>query len=156
QALADRIGTPSLVVCLDSGCGDYDRLWLTTSLRGLVNATLTVSVLTEGVHSSSASGIVPSSFRIARALLDRLDDATTGRERPAALPAEIPADRLAQARATAAVLGDAVHREFPFDGGTGPVGEDAVERVVNRTWCPQLEVVGADGLPPVARAGNVL
>ena len=48
DALAERIGTPSLVVCLDSGCGNYDQLWVTTSLRGLVSGNLSVSSLTEG------------------------------------------------------------------------------------------------------------
>lgn len=155
-ALADRIGTPELVICLDSGCGDYDHLWLTTSLRGLVNATLTVSVLSEGVHSGSASGIVPSSFRIARLLLERIEDATTGRIRLEALHTEIPPDRLEQARATAGVLGHGVHREFPFLAGTRPVRADPVELLLDRTWSPQLEVIGAEGLPPAARAGNVL
>src|SRR6266567_2153944 len=78
DALAERLGAPSLVVCLDSGCGNYAQLWGTTSLRGIVNGVLTVEVLTEGVHSGAASGIVPSSFRIARQLLSRLEDERTG------------------------------------------------------------------------------
>ena len=69
EALAPRIGTPHLVIGLDSGCGDYERLWSTTSLRGMVGGTLRVNVLNEGVHSGDASGVVPSSFRIARQLL---------------------------------------------------------------------------------------
>ena len=80
--LAARIGAPSLVVCLDSGCGNYDQLWLTTSLRGLTGGALTVQVLTEGVHSGDASGVVPASFRIVRALLSRLEDGATGEIRP--------------------------------------------------------------------------
>ena len=156
DALADRIGTPSLIVCLDSGCGNYDQLWITTSLRGLIGGTLTVTVLDEGVHSGAASGIVPSSFRIARQLLDRLEDAHTGAIRPAALYVDVPAERAAQAAAAAAVLGASVHQSFPFAGGATPVTGDVTELLLNRTWRPQLEVIGAAGLPAPESAGNVL
>ena len=78
EALVDRIGTPSLVVCLDSGSLDYERLWVTTSLRGIAGGVLRVDVLSEGVHSGSASGVVPSSFRVVRQLLDRVEDSETG------------------------------------------------------------------------------
>src|SRR5881394_901715 len=100
EALADRI-RPDLVVCLDSGCGDYEHLWATTSLRGVVNGVLTVEVLTEGVHSGAASGIVPSSFRIARELLSRLEDERTGEIIPRDFHVEIPRERVAEARAVA-------------------------------------------------------
>jgi acetylornithine deacetylase/succinyl-diaminopimelate desuccinylase-like protein len=156
EALAERIGRPSLVVCLDSGCGSYDRLWCTTSLRGVVSGTLEVGVLTEGVHSGDASGIVPSSFRIARALLDRLEDPVTGTIRPAALHAPIPAGRVAEAGEAAAALGASVHARFPFTPGTAPVSHDPRELILNRTWRPALEVIGAGGLPPLSAAGNVL
>jgi acetylornithine deacetylase/succinyl-diaminopimelate desuccinylase-like protein len=53
--LKERLGTPSLAICLDSGCGNYDQLWLTTSLRGLAGGNLRVQVLQEGVHSGDAS-----------------------------------------------------------------------------------------------------
>ena len=154
--LAGRIGSPSLVVCLDSGCGNYDQLWLTTSLRGLCSGTLTVRVLTEGVHSGDASGVVPSSFRILRQLLSRLEDETTGAILPSELHVQVPADRIAQARGAAAALGDSVHSKFPFASGTLPMGEDGVERTLNRTWRPQLAVTGIEGLPAPANAGNVL
>ena len=154
--LADRLGNPSLVVCLDSGCGNYDQLWLTTSLRGMVAGTLTVRVLEEGVHSGDASGVVPSSFRILRQLLSRLEDETTGAIRPAALHVEIPTERLAQARVAAAALGPAVHAKFPFIAGMSPVTEDLAELVLNRTWRPQLAVTGIEGLPDPGSAGNVL
>jgi acetylornithine deacetylase/succinyl-diaminopimelate desuccinylase-like protein len=156
DALTDRIGTPRLVVCLDSGCGNYDQLWITTSLRGLVGGVLTVTILDEGVHSGAASGIVPSSLRIARQLLDRLEDGQTGFIRPPSLHVAIPPAREAQAAAAARVLGDSVHRSFPFVGGAGPVSTDVTELLLNRTWRPQLEVVGAAGLPEPAHAGNVL
>jgi acetylornithine deacetylase/succinyl-diaminopimelate desuccinylase-like protein len=154
--LAAKIGSPSLVICLDSGCGDYERLWLTTSLRGLAGGQLTVEVLTEGVHSGDASGVVASSFRIARQLLSRLEDPATGRIVPEALWAEVPADRTVQAQRAAAILGDQVWKKFPFVAGMAPVTDDPVELILNRTWRPQLAVIGAEGLPPLANAGNVL
>jgi acetylornithine deacetylase/succinyl-diaminopimelate desuccinylase-like protein len=154
--LAARIGKPGLVVCLDSGCGDYDRLWLTTSLRGVATATLTVRVLTEGVHSGDASGIVPSSFRIARQLLSRLEDEKTGAILPRGFYVEVPPARLAQAKAAAAILGKDVYAKFPFAGGTRPMTDDPAELILNRTWRPQLAIVGGEGLPALANAGNVL
>ena len=154
--LAPRIGTPSLVVCLDSGCGNYDQLWLTTSLRGLMGGVLRVSVLDEGVHSGDASGVVPSSFRIARQLISRIEDEKTGRILLEACHADIPAERVEQARTAAEALGNEVYSKFPWAGSTRPVSEDLHELVLNRTWRPQLAVVGADGLTPTADAGNVL
>jgi acetylornithine deacetylase/succinyl-diaminopimelate desuccinylase-like protein len=154
--LATRIGSPSLVVCLDSGCGNYDQLWMTTSLRGIAAGTLTVSVLDEGVHSGDASGVVPSSFRILRQLLSRLEDEADGAIRPAALYAQVPAERLDQAKRAAAALGAEVHRKFPFVAGAGPMADDPTELVLNRTWRPQLAVTGIEGLPKPGDAGNVL
>ncbi|MCJ0825843.1 M20 family metallopeptidase [Luteimonas sp. 50] len=154
--LADRIGQPSLVVCLDSGCGNYDQLWCTTSLRGLAGGNLTVKVLEEGVHSGDASGIVPSSFRLLRQLLSRIEDEASGRILLEGLQADVPADRLAQARKVADVLGDAVFDKFPFLPGMTPMTDDLTELVLNRTWRPALSVTGVDGIPPLASAGNVL
>nr|WP_166206842.1 M20 family metallopeptidase [Lysobacter telluris] len=157
--LADRIGKPSLVVCLDSGCGNYDQLWCTTSLRGLAGGNLTVQVLEEGVHSGDASGIVPSSFRLMRQLLARIEDADTGRILVDSLHVEVPPDRLAQARKVAEVLGDEVYDKFPLLPGMTPMfdgGDDVSELVLNRTWRPALSVTGVDGIPPLASAGNVL
>lgn len=154
--LAPRIGSPSLVVCLDSGCANYEQLWITTSLRGLVGATLRVNVLREGVHSGDASGVVASSFRVIRQLLSRVEDERTGRILLDALHTEIPADRVAQARATAEALGDAVWKKFPFVEGMLPMGETNADRILNRTWRPTLSVVGAEGIPALADAGNVL
>lgn len=154
--LAERIGKPSLVVCLDSGCGNYDQLWCTTSLRGLAGGNLTVKVLEEGVHSGDASGVVPSSFRLLRQLLSRLEDETTGRILPDGLRVEIPADRLTQAAEAARVLDTAVFDKFPFLPGMKPMAEDLTELVLNRTWRPALSVTGADGLPALSSAGNVL
>jgi len=156
ERYADRIGSPDLVVCLDSGAGDYERLWATTSLRGLVAGDLRVDVLDHGVHSGDASGIVPSSFRILRLLLDRLEDAATGRVLLPDLHVEIPAERLAQARHAAQVLGDSVWSKFGLVGGTRTMHTDNTELVLNRTWRPTVSITGAAGLPPLAQAGNVL
>ena len=154
--LAARIGKPSLVVCLDSGCGNYEQLWLTTSLRGMTGGNLTVKVLDEGVHSGDASGIVASSFRILRQVLSRLEDEVTGKIKLQELHVEIPQQRLTQAKRTAEVLGDAVYSKFPFVDGMVPMDSDLTELVLNRTWRPSLSVTGAEGMPPLASAGNVL
>jgi acetylornithine deacetylase/succinyl-diaminopimelate desuccinylase-like protein len=167
--LAPRLGDVGLVAGLDSGCGNYEQLWVTTSLRGLVGGTLTVEVLSEGVHSGKASGIVPSSFRIARQLLNRIDDPATGRLLDAAFHAEIPAERLQQAQVAGAILGDQVWKEFPWVGcNHGPAGDasshahamptttDPVEGILARTWRPALSVTGAAGFPSIDSAGNVL
>ena len=154
--LAARIGAVDLVVCLDSGCGNYDQLWLTTSLRGMVIGNLTVRILDEGVHSGAASGIVPSSFRIARALLSRIEDETTGRMKLPELFVPIPQDRAAQATATAAILGDGVSGELPFTAGARPMEDDNAARILGRTWLPQLAVTAVDGYPLPENGGNVL
>jgi len=156
DALADRIGQPSLVVCLDSGCGNYDQLWCTTSLRGMVGGNLNITVLEEGVHSGDASGIVPSSFRILRQLLSRIEDQDTGEILGEAFKVDIPDARRRQAQHAAQVLGDQVHAKFPWAGGTGPVGTNLGELVLNRTWRAALSVTGANGIPDIADAGNVL
>jgi acetylornithine deacetylase/succinyl-diaminopimelate desuccinylase-like protein len=155
EALGARIGDVDFVVGLDSGCGDYERLWATTSLRGLAAGTLAVEVLTEGVHSGYASGVVPSSFRIARALLDRLEDKATGRIVAPAFHADVPDERVRQVHACAAILGESV-AHYPFAGRTQPMVQGRAEAELNRTWRPALSVTGADGLPPIASAGNVL
>ncbi len=152
----ELLGQPELVVCLDSGAGNYDQFWSTTSLRGLVGGTLKVEVLQEGVHSGDASGIVPSSSRLLRLLLDRLEDAATGEIRPDALRVSIPEQRLEQARRVAAVLKDEVYTKFPWAEKMRPVDKDPTELILNRTWRPQLEITGQDGIPALQNAGNVL
>jgi acetylornithine deacetylase/succinyl-diaminopimelate desuccinylase-like protein len=156
EHLAARIGTPDLIVCLDSGCGNYEQLWLTTSLRGIAAGKLTVRVLKEGVHSGDASGIVPSSFRILRSLLSRIEDETSGAIKLDELFVTVPADRLEQARAAASVLGDEIFTRLPFAGSTKPMATTRVEMILNRTWKPQLAVIGMDGYPLPANAGSVL
>jgi acetylornithine deacetylase/succinyl-diaminopimelate desuccinylase-like protein len=161
DALRTRLGNVSLVVCLDSGAGNYDQLWLTTSLRGMVSGVLKVEILTEGIHSGDASGVVPSSFRVLRNVLDRLEDSATGRLLPESFHCQLPTDRLAQVQAAAAMLGDALWQRFPWacgaDGGsTLPTTTDPVEALLNRTWRPTLSVTGVDGFPDMKNAGNVL
>jgi len=154
--LAKRIGEPSLVICLDSGCGNYDQLWLTTSLRGIAMGNLTVRVLTEGVHSGDASGIVPSSFRIARSLLSRVEDEATGAIKLADLFVQVPPQRIEQAKQAAKILGDEVYSKLPFAGATRPMADDLTELVLNRTWRPALAVTGMAGYPLPIDGGNVL
>lgn len=164
DALRPRLGDVGLVICLDSGAGNYEQLWLTTSLRGLAGGTLKVEILTEGVHSGDASGLVPSSFRIMRQVLDRLEDSKTGRLLPASFHCEVPPERLAQARATAAILGEEVYKRFPWAhadcGGSSvfalPTTTEPVQALINRTWTPTLSVTGAEGFPAMQDAGNVL
>lgn len=152
--LEARLGTPSLVVCLDAECGNYEQLWCTTSLRGNLVGNLSVDVLTEGVHSGAAGGIVPSSFRVARQLLSRIEDENTGAILPSELHMDIPEQRLEQARRTAEVLNESVYRKFPWaDPSSAPV-ESPYELLLNNTWRPTLSVTGADGLPGTAIAGN--
>ena len=164
DALRTRLGDVGLVVCLDSGAGNYDQLWLTTSLRGMASGVLKVEILTEGIHSGDASGLVPSSFRIMRQVLDRLEDSATGRLLPARFHCEVPGERLAQAQATAAILGEELYQRFPWAqhdcGGSSvfalPTTTDPVEALLSRTWRPTLSVTGAEGFPELANAGNVL
>ncbi|MDC0480162.1 M20/M25/M40 family metallo-hydrolase [bacterium] len=153
---ADVIGTPDLVVCLDSGAGDYKRFWTTTSLRGMIGGTLRVDVLTEGVHSGGASGHVPSSFRIARQLLSRLEDQNTGEILLDELKTQIPDYRIKETEKFVSILGNEVIDEFPWADTMRPSTENNVEGVLRRSWRPALSIVGADGLPPSNNAGNVL
>ncbi|MGB5257216.1 MAG: M20 family metallopeptidase [Woeseiaceae bacterium] len=154
--LEDRIGSPDLVVCLDAECGNYDQLWCTTSLRGNLTGTLRVDVLTEGVHSGTASGVVPSSFRVARQLISRIEDESNGQITLEDLHADIPEQRLEQARLAAATLGDSVYEKFPWAVSKPAPAESHTELLLNNTWRPTLAVTGAEGMPALIDAGNVL
>ena len=156
EHLGPRLGTPDLVICLDAECGDYERFWLTTSLRGNLVGTLSVEMLTEGVHSGMGTGIAATPFRILRSLLDRLENATTGDLMVEDLYVRTPPGRIAEARAAAAVLGPTVAAKLPFVAGARPLSNDPAELLLNTTWKPTLAVTGADGLPALANAGNVL
>ncbi|MCH8277669.1 MAG: M20/M25/M40 family metallo-hydrolase, partial [Proteobacteria bacterium] len=154
--LEDRIGAPSLVVCLDAECGNYDQLWCTTSLRGNLTGTLRTDVLTEGVHSGTASGVVPSSFRVARQLISRIEDESNGQVLIEALHVEIPAQRLAQAEFAAKTLGKLVYEKFPWAVDNPSPGDSNTEILLNNTWRPTLAITGAEGMPAMIDAGNVL
>ena len=154
--LTDRLGRVTLVVCLDSGAADYERMWLTTSLRGMVQATATVRVLESGQHSGMVSGIVPSSFRVFRQLLDRIEDSATGRIAISEMHVDVPAGRQAEIRESVSTAPGFASVGIPFADGVAPVSGDEVEQVLNNTWGPTLSVIGADGLPKPADAGNVL
>lgn len=156
EALEDRLGEPSLVVCLDAECSNYEQIWCTTSLRGNLVGRLHVRVLTEGVHSGMGTGIAPTPFRIAQQLLARIENPVTGDLLLDELHVEIPRDRRAQIAAAAQVLGTSVAEKLPFVKGATPLSNDPFELIVNSTWKATLAVTGADGLPPIASAGNVL
>ncbi len=156
EALGDAIGDPSLVVCLDAECGNYDQVWCTTSLRGNLVGTLHVRVLEEGVHSGMATGIAPTPFRIVEQLLARLESPVNGGLLLDELAVSIPKDRRAQIEAAARVLGDSVAGKLPWAAGVRAVADDPVELLINSTWKATLAVTGADGMPPTISAGNVL
>lgn len=155
DALKERIGTPSLVICLDSGCGNYEQLWTTTSLRGLVTVKLKIDVLRQGVHSGSGSGITPSCFLVLRQLLSRIENEQSGEITLNNLFVEIPEQRIQQAEHAASVLGHAVYADLPFHDGVKPRQGSTADLIINRTWKPALSVIGMDGLPPIENAGNV-
>jgi acetylornithine deacetylase/succinyl-diaminopimelate desuccinylase-like protein len=155
-ALGDSLGEPSLVVCLDAECGNYEQLWGTTSLRGNLVGTLRVRVLTEGVHSGMATGIAPTPFRILEQLLARIESPVTGDLLLDELHVNMPRDRRAQASAAAQVLGTSVADKLPWAKGVQAVSNDPTELIINSTWRGTLAVTGADGLPPTGSAGNVL
>jgi acetylornithine deacetylase/succinyl-diaminopimelate desuccinylase-like protein len=155
EALKDRIGEPNLVICLDSGCGNYEQLWLTTSLRGMVGGNLHINVLSQGVHSGLASGIVPSCFMVLRQLLDRIEDKSNGEILLKDLTVNIPAERKHQAEQAAQILQDKVYSTFPFEQGVDPIAKNLSDLILNRTWRPALSLTGAEGIPLIANAGNV-
>lgn len=153
---SDLIGEPNLVICLDSGAGNYEQFWTTTSLRGLIGCTLRVDILTEGIHSGGGSGIASSSFRIIRQLLSRLEDEKSGHIIVEDLKVNIPDNRIKEVQSMVNVLGDEVFNTLPWTENAIPITDDKVEMVLNNTWRSMLSVVGADGLPAVKDGGNVL
>lgn len=154
--LADVLGSPDLIVVMDAGAGDYDRLWVTTALRGLVGGTLDVGVSREGVHSGMAGGIIPSSFRIARSLISRIEDEATGEILLPELATEITPQLREEAKAVVDVLGDSAWTDLPTLEGLEPQTPGATEVILSGNWRPSLSVTGVDGMPSIANAGNVL
>src|SRR5579862_7658988 len=155
DALQARIGEPNLVICLDSGCGNYEQLWITTSLRGLAGGTLNINVLKQGVHSGSGSGVAPSCFRILRQLLSRIESETNGNITLDDLYVEIPAERINQAEQAAQVLGKSIFQDLPFVQHVEPESSSLAELILRRTWKPALSLIGCDGIPAIENAGNV-
>jgi acetylornithine deacetylase/succinyl-diaminopimelate desuccinylase-like protein len=155
EKLQDKIGVPSFIICLDSGCGNYEQLWSTTSLRGLVSGTLRVDVLTKGMHSGVGSGVAPSAFRIIELLLDRIEDRQTGQILLPEMQANIPDQYVQQAKLTAQILGENFQRDYPFALPTQAVSNNDAELILNRTWRPALSITGIEGIPPLSNAGNV-
>jgi acetylornithine deacetylase/succinyl-diaminopimelate desuccinylase-like protein len=154
EHLRDRIGTPSLVICLDSGCLSYDRLWLTSSLRGNLVASVRVDVLTEGIHSGVGGGVVPSSFRILRRILSRIEDEDTGQILlPELLGNGVPDELRASLSSAAREFADTA---LPTVDGLRLLGQDPADRLIARAWSAALEVTGMDGVPAVRDGGNVL
>ena len=155
ELIKKQMGSPDLIICLDSESGNYEQLWGTTSLRGLIGGNLHINTLENGIHSGINSGVVPSVFHILRLLLDRIEDPHNGKISLEALHVEIPAHRLAQIKIAAKTLGDDVIKSIPFLEGVQPLCHDPVEVIVNRTWEPALSLVGIDGVPAIQNAGNV-
>ncbi|HVV69443.1 MAG TPA: M20 family metallopeptidase [Gammaproteobacteria bacterium] len=156
EHIAEQVGTPDLIIGLDSGMGNYEQFWSTTSLRGIVAGTLTVEILTEGVHSGAASGVVPSSFRLIRQLLSRIEDENTGEILLSEFKADIPLQRIEEAKQVAAVLGEKVHTDYPWIEGAKASAIASHQLILNRTWRSALSITGVDGIPDLKNAGNVL
>jgi acetylornithine deacetylase/succinyl-diaminopimelate desuccinylase-like protein len=154
--LSEEIGIPSLIVCMDSGCQDYKRLWVTGSLRGVVSIDLKISVLEQGVHSGVFGGMVPDSFMILRNLLDRIEDPLTGKILIQELYADIPNQRLRDIDKLVEILGDDIIKNIPFEEGVKPFTNDIKQLIINNTWKPFMAITGADGIPDSKTAGNVL
>ncbi len=155
DALEDRIGKPSLVICLDSGCGNYENLWVTTSLRGMVTGTLSIEILKQGIHSGTGSGIVPSCFLVLRQLLSRVENEASGEIILPDLFVDIPTERTQQAKLCAQVLGESIYDEYPFVSNAQPITTDLTQLLLNRTWRPALSIIGSEGLPALKNAGSV-
>lgn len=153
--LKEHIGNPNLVICLDTGCGNYEQMWSSTSLRGIVAGKLTIETLTNGIHSGTGSGIIPSTFMILRQLLNRIEDPNTGKVILKDLMVDIPENRIEEARKTAQTVRDIFFNTFPFLPGVKSITDDIAELLLNQTWRPQLSITGMDGLPPTENAGNV-
>lgn len=153
--LEKKLGTPDLVICLDSESGNYDQLWGTTSLRGLIGGSLHIDTLHNGIHSGYGSGVAPSVFHVLRQLLDRIEDPHNGKIQIQDLFVTIPESRLQQIKETAKTLGHDFITGVPFLENVQPLCHDTEELILNRTWRPALSIVGIDGVPATAQGGNV-
>eukprot|EP00461_Guttulinopsis_vulgaris_P000064 UN00064 len=154
--LKPKIGNPDIVVCLDSGCGDYDRMWLTASLRGMIAFNLNVHITKEGCHSGAGSGIIPSSFRIMRQLLDRIEDSKTGELLIPSLYVDIPQEQIEYAKYAVEIIGPDLLKSYKWAPGAHAISDDVYELYMNRAWKPMLSYTGMGGIPDISAAGNVL
>lgn len=149
------LGQPDLIVCLDTFVPDTSRLWHSTSMRGIVVADLSVAVAREGLHSGLVGGVVPSSFRLLRALLDRIENSSTGACLLPSLHADVPAGHC-----------DALRRQaersrppasgLPLLPGVRPLSGDPLAQLLAQSWEPSVAYVGMDGMPATGAAGSVL
>lgn len=155
QLIEKQMGSPDFIICLDSESGNYDQLWGTTSLRGIVGGSLEIHTLQNGIHSGYGSGVAPSVFHVLRQLLDRIEDPHNGKIQVDALQVKIPDNRVKQAVDAAKALGNELLDGVPFLENVQPVCHDTAELILNRTWRPALSIIGADGIPCIANAGNV-
>lgn len=154
--LKAKIGSPECFIVLDNQCGDYNRLWLNTSLRGNISGTLSVSTMSYGVHSGSFSGIVPDPFTVAMTLLGRIQHPETGEILLDTLQAQIPALRLKQIQEVSLRMGDQIWKTAPLLENVQPKygNNDAI--LIQSTWKPSLTIIGIDGIPSIQNAGNVI
>ena len=155
ESCSSIIGDVDLVVCLDSGAGNYDQFWTTVSLRGMISCNLKVEVLNEGVHSGSASGVVPSSFRLIRQLISRLENEISGEIKLSELNCKVPEHRMLEAEKMVEALNGNME-SFPWHNETSPMVTNSVKSLIGRTWKPTLSIVGAGGIPSIKDGGNVL
>ncbi len=156
DALTEQLGNPDMVVVLDSGGPDYDHIWMTEALRGLVSGTLSVKVSHEGIHSGNSGGSIPSSFRIQRILLDRVEDSSSGKVLIPEMHVDIPGQIREKAMALREIVGDSIWEQFPTVDTLRQASETTEEMIVAMNWEPTLSIIGADGIPSVQDAGNVL
>lgn len=156
EGLTERLGNPDMVVVLDSGGPDYDHIWMTEALRGLVSGTLSVRVSHEGIHSGNSGGSIPSSFRIQRILLDRVEDSSSGKVTIPEMHVEIPEVVRENAITLRNIVGDSIWEQFPTVDTLRQASETTEDMIVAMNWEPTLSIIGADGIPSVQDAGNVL
>eukprot|EP01134_Creolimax_fragrantissima_P007648 CFRG7648T1 len=152
----EALGKPDICICLDSETADYDKIWVTSSLRGLAACNLKIEVMESGQHSGLAGGIVPETFTIARQLLDRLEDSTTG-----VVVDEFnsqPDDKKRnEAKEVAEYHGSSLFTNFKLLEGVSAMSEhDLAQMYLQNVWYASLSVTGGCGLPDVSDAGNVL
>lgn len=148
----NKIGDVDLMVCLDSGSMNYEQVWLTTSLRGVSSGVLKIQTLKEGMHSGVGGGVVPDTFRVARILLDRIEDSATGNVKVSEAYCDIPEHVMKSNEVMKTVD---YKSQYAFLPHVHAEAEDSCALALRNCWKPSLTVVGAN-LPEVKIAGNVI